>query len=272
MTGNVGIDVSGDKVRIFDTGTDKGFYLDITTGLATQGAKLWHSNNDGSGSGLDADMLDGYEASATATANTVAVRDANGKLAGDIAGNAATATSATTAATASTANALNTATAYKGLSFTSSGATNGINFNDRTTDTNFWQWYSTGNVAYLYSGIVGYTGNRFTFDYSGNFTAVANVTAYSDETLKTNWRSVGEGFIFELANVKAGIFDRLDTPGLTQVGVSAQSLRNVLPNAIVEDENGLLSVSYGNAAMLACVELAKAVVDLQKRLAKLEVK
>jgi hypothetical protein len=47
---------------------------------------------DGSGSGLDADTVDSYNTATTATASTIAVRDTNGKLAGDILGNAATAT------------------------------------------------------------------------------------------------------------------------------------------------------------------------------------
>lgn len=40
--------------------------------------KLWHENNDGSGSTLDADLLDGMNAVTTATANTVVARDTNG--------------------------------------------------------------------------------------------------------------------------------------------------------------------------------------------------
>lgn len=67
------------------------------TGAWSAWSKEWNSNNDGAGSGLDADLLDGYQSSQTATANTVAVRDANGKLAGDILGNAATATTAANA-------------------------------------------------------------------------------------------------------------------------------------------------------------------------------
>ena len=44
-------------------------------------SKVWHSTNDGSGSGLDADLLDGYHASTTVNAaNTVPIRDTNGYL------------------------------------------------------------------------------------------------------------------------------------------------------------------------------------------------
>lgn len=42
--------------------------------------KIWHAGNDGAGSGLDADLLDGLNASVGNTASTVAVRDAQGDL------------------------------------------------------------------------------------------------------------------------------------------------------------------------------------------------
>lgn len=47
-------------------------YVDIKT--------HWTSGNDGSGSGLDADMLDGYHASQTPTANSIPVADTNNKI------------------------------------------------------------------------------------------------------------------------------------------------------------------------------------------------
>lgn len=40
--------------------------------------KIWHENNDGSGSGLDADLLDGLDMATAATASTIMARDANG--------------------------------------------------------------------------------------------------------------------------------------------------------------------------------------------------
>ncbi len=40
--------------------------------------KIWHDGNDGSGSGLDADMVEGYHASFAAWANYIAIRDSSG--------------------------------------------------------------------------------------------------------------------------------------------------------------------------------------------------
>jgi hypothetical protein len=104
---------------------------------------------------------------------------------------------------------------------------------------------------------------------NGNIAASGNITAFSDERLKTNWRDLDPQFVVKLANVKMGIFDRTDIEA-TQVGVGAQSLNKILPQAVHTDEKGVLSVAYGNAALVACVELAKEVVALKARLAVLE--
>jgi hypothetical protein len=45
--------------------------------------KIWNDGNHGSGSGLDADLLDGYNASISATANTVVVRNGSGNIYGN---------------------------------------------------------------------------------------------------------------------------------------------------------------------------------------------
>jgi hypothetical protein len=104
---------------------------------------------------------------------------------------------------------------------------------------------------------------------NGNIAASGNITAFSDERLKENWRDLDPDFVAKLAGVKMGIFDRTDT-GVTQVGVGAQSLNGFLPQAVHKNEEGVLSVAYGNAALVACVELAKEVVALKARLAVLE--
>jgi predicted RecA/RadA family phage recombinase len=45
-------------------------------------AKIWNTANDGSGSGLDADLLDGVNSDTAANANTIVKRDANGYING----------------------------------------------------------------------------------------------------------------------------------------------------------------------------------------------
>lgn len=111
--------------------------------------------------------------------------------------------------------------------------------------------------------------NRLQMDMSGNLTMAGNVTAYSDERLKKNWRPVQEGFVSKLAALKSGIYDRTDEDA-TQAGVSAQSLRKLLPEVVGEDANGMLNVAYGNAAMVSCVELAKVIEELRAEIAEMK--
>lgn len=62
LAGDVVVDINGNLLRIFDMGgTSRGAYLDLTLCAAGASSKLWHSNNDGAGSGLDADLLDGQD-------------------------------------------------------------------------------------------------------------------------------------------------------------------------------------------------------------------
>jgi hypothetical protein len=123
---------------------------------------------------------------------------------------------------------------------------------------------SAGGI-YLY-----YDGSNFQLQ-GGSLVCSGNVTAYSDERVKTNWRGYGPDFVERLAKIKHGTFDRTDTE-LTQDGVSAQSLQELLPHSVLENTEGKLSVSYGNAALVAAVKLAERVVALEARIAALEAK
>lgn len=115
------------------------------------------------------------------------------------------------------------------------------------------------------------TTTRFTFDDNGTFTATANVTAYSDERLKTDWAEMPENFIECVASVKSGTYTRTDLDK-RQAGSSAQDWAEFLPEVVTveEDENQTLSLAYGNAAVVSVVELAKAVVKLKEELADLK--
>ena len=99
--------------------------------------------------------------------------------------------------------------------------------------------------------------------------ASSNVTAYSDERLKKDWTELPKDYVEQLAKVKVGTYTRIDGEKLRQVGISAQSLRPLLPEAVIEAEDDFktLSVAYGNAAMASAVELAKEVVSLKQQLA-----
>jgi hypothetical protein len=120
--------------------------------------------------------------------------------------------------------------------------------------------FSTGAVTIDGTG----AGTSFGGQVSvfSNIIAGGNVTANSDERLKTDWETLPADFVERLAAVKSGTYSRVDKE-LRQVGVGAQSLQPLMPEAVIENENGVLSVAYGQAALAACVELAKEVVRLR---------
>jgi hypothetical protein len=103
---------------------------------------------------------------------------------------------------------------------------------------------------------------------TGALTAVSHVSS-SDERLKTNWVYLDQDFVPRLANVKSGTYERISN-GNREVGVTAQSLKELLPEAVVEGENGLLSVNYGAAALVAAIELAKEIKALRAEIEELK--
>lgn len=108
-------------------------------------------------------------------------------------------------------------------------------------------------------------GAMFSFGCpNGNFYAAGDITAFSDERRKKNWRPLPEGFIEQWAEVKHGTYDRIDVE-LTQTGLSAQSVQKILPHTITieNDEIQSLTLNYGAAAAVASVAAAKEIVLLK---------
>lgn len=196
-------------------------------------------------------------------------------------GNAATATTATNQS-GGTVNA--TTGTFSGDVTTATAVVTGSNTNGwgRIVNASSAMYFQAGSLnsgsaaaqPFVWTNMYGGT-ERMRLDASGNLTVASEITAFSDETLKTNWRPVADNFVEKLAGVKSGIFDRIDTAE-TQAGVGAQSLQQVLPEAVIshvsEPGGELLSVNYGAAALVSAVELAKMVVDLQAQVIAMQAK
>jgi hypothetical protein len=100
--------------------------------------------------------------------------------------------------------------------------------------------------------------------YTGSFTATGDITAYSDESLKTNIQTI-DGALGKVEAVRGVTFDRIED-GSTSTGVVAQELLAVLPEAVHTDANGVHSVAYGNITGLlieAVKELSAEVKELK---------
>ena len=103
---------------------------------------------------------------------------------------------------------------------------------------------AVGNWHKWYSGAT----NTLVLDGSGNLTATANVTAYSDARLKDDVVRIGDALV-KIGQLGGYTFVRNDLPGekgVRSTGVIAQEVQKVLPEAVRANDDGLLSVSYGN--------------------------
>ena len=94
-------------------------------------------------------------------------------------------------------------------------------------------------------------------DDSGNWTAVGNITAYSDERLKENIKTIPNA-LETVKKLRGVSFDRKDF-GIKGIGVIAQEIEQVLPEVVVDGE--YKSVSYGNIVGL----LIEAIKELEKK-------
>jgi hypothetical protein len=242
---------------------------------------------DGSGSGLDADTLDGNEASAfylatnpsgyTTNTGTVTSVGGTGTVSGlTLTGSVTTSGNLTLGGALSlTSSDVTTALGYTPLSSGGGTLTGNLIFaNSTSPNSNYIQFGdNTGWQFRFMTSVSGTPTVRYTFADNGNFTAVGNVTAFSDERLKKDWSSVGSDFVSRLAQIKSGTYTRIDS-GERQAGVSAQDMQQLLKEVVMEgaDEEKTLSIAYGNAALVAAVELAKQVVELKREIELLKAK
>jgi hypothetical protein len=128
--------------------------------------KIWHDSNDGSGSGLDADLLDGYNAATANTASTVAVRDSAGGI---------TNTYYSSPYNGSDSGLTRSSYPYT-FGFQEGGAWSG-------TYPDLVLQYHTGITMAAY---FGYEGIRFKRDY-GDDTVVMQINGSSNYIFKYNW-------------------------------------------------------------------------------------
>jgi hypothetical protein len=140
-----------------------------------------------------------------------------------------------------------------------------------------WGWEDNANrlrtrnvQAGNFGGWVEYL-NTAGHTFSGNLTMSGNITAFSDERLKKDWTPVAEDFVARLSLVKNGAYTRTDSE-FRQAGVSAQDWQKLLPETVMTDADGFLSIAYGNAALVSVVELAKVVIELKAEVQSLKAK
>ncbi|MBA4372958.1 MAG: hypothetical protein C0402_08845 [Thermodesulfovibrio sp.] len=140
---------------------------------------------------------------------------------------------------------------------------------------------SYGGAAYgIYASASGATTNYAGY-FSGNLAYTGTISDLSDERLKENIRPV-ENALVKVAAINGVYFNMKETPDQTEVGVIAQDVQKVLPEAvsIMDPANGYLGVSYPSLipVLIEAVkeqqaeikELRAALSELTRRMAAME--
>jgi hypothetical protein len=97
--------------------------------------------------------------------------------------------------------------------------------------------------------------------HTGAFSAAGNITSLSDARLKSNIRPLYSGL--EMARRLRGV--RFDMEGVENIGVIAQEVQLVVPEVVLTDPGGMMSVDYGRLTAV----LIEAVKDLADQLEQL---
>ena len=91
----------------------------------------------------------------------------------------------------------------------------------------------------------------YSLDVNGTIRAADDIIASSDARLKTDIRPIA-GAVEKVARMRGVTFERVEKDGTLKdggkryAGVIAQEVREVLPEAVDEDDDGYLSVAYGS--------------------------
>ena len=209
---------------------------------------------DGTGSGLDADLLDGQQGSYYQPAST-AITTAN--ISSQSVASAATATTATSATSATTATSATSAT----------NATNAANVDVTATSSNssFRMVFgpannTSGNQALFKDSSTSFYYNPSTNQLNvGSLVASGDVTAFSDVRLKDNIATLDGTKVFGMRGVSFTKDNKKSS------GVIAQELEGIAPELVYNDSE-YKAVAYGNITAY----LIEAIKYLKKEIEELK--
>ena len=197
---------------------------------------------------------------------------------GSCTGNAATATRWATGRTiALTGDVTGTSAAFDGsaaLSFAATLANSGVTagtYLKVTVDAKGRVTAASAMTSGDVTGALGYTpankaGDSFTgsISVSGSITATGDITAYSDARLKADIETIADA-LDRVRALRGVTFTRRDT-GSCGIGLVAQELAPIVPEAVMTHDDGLMSVAYGNLVGV----LIEAVKELAEKVDRLE--
>ena len=231
--------------------------------------KLWNAANDGSGSGLDADKLDGVEGSSflrSDTADTISSTLTMGTQAALVANGYGHGVYGVYSSYAYQ-HVWSMGTAYN---MSSSGSNAGNIYGLTWTHTNVGTGTNQAISGLSHQLQVRLNGGLYAAIGNGIWT-VGNITAYSDIAVKRNLVKIPNalekvslinGYTYERTDHVQDPEDPESPEILRQAGVVAQEIEKVLPE-VVSGQEGNKSVAYGNvvALLIEAIKELKAEVD-----------
>jgi hypothetical protein len=253
--------------------------------------RFWHSNNDGSGSGLDADLLDGYNAAENG-GNVVLKLASNGYSQINNwtqVGGAGLYSSAHNSAHISPNSTFAYGTwkidgsrgGYSGLYLSNGGGVvvgmhdsggNGGSYNS----TNGWQFYWARSNACLGVAGSGTSSSYGLYEQGGGIYSTGNIVAYSDRRVKENIRTI-DNALETVEEMRGVYYNRIDDEEKkTVIGFIAQEVDEVegaKPLVTYAEDVDQYGVSYGNTAALlveAIKDLSQQVKDLQSEIKEMK--
>jgi hypothetical protein len=138
---------------------------------------------------------------------------------------------------------------------------------------------STFGQVVVFSGPTGASGSSttvrgyagLTYVNAGALTCTGDIIAYSDIRRKKNIRKITEA-ISKIKSINGYTYEFTETIyNRRNAGVIAQEVRSVFPEVVYDNNDGTLSVAYGNMASLfieAIKELEARVTELEKKLSE----
>jgi hypothetical protein len=224
----------------------------INNGTWGSWVKLWTADNDGSGSGLDADLWDGNE---FATYLNQALLTSSSPtfigltLGGLLVGRTSASTDVNTANDTGSLSVRGNTTTVAVMSFHRAGAY-AINMGLGTDNVfRIGGWSAANNCLQL--------------DGSGNLTALSNISAYSDRELKEDFVVITSA-LDKVSQLTGYTYTRKDTKE-RNTGLVAQDVEAVLPEAVSEID-GIKTLAYGNLMGL----MVQAIKELRAEIEELK--
>ena len=194
---------------------------------------VWHTGNDGSGSGLDADTVDGIHGTNFLRSDTGSGGD--------------------------TANA--DITFSGGAGAVTIAANSDIRLSNGTWSGDTCKLQHHSNYLYIIGGSSGHIlrdtsgHNNLIIESNGNVTAIGNVTAYSDKKLKTDISTINDAL--GICGKLRGVSYKWIRDGKPSIGVIAQEVEKVIPEIVLTNHD--LDPNTGESIEVKSVDYGKMV-------------